>query len=216
MSTTARFASWQLLLLAAGPLLIAGALTHPRVPGMAAMLAHPDWFLSHLVQVLGYGALTAAFVLLRRSGGGPAGRWMHLAVWGAALQTVEAIFHLSAMVDLQRLNAGSVTPVLSTHLFLAAIFYPLFALAMIALIAAGARQRALGSWWIAMLGIMGAALHGVAAIVVVVLGKTQFGFLFAGIALFGLWAVLASLWPARSRAGASAAQLTGEQLAAGH
>jgi hypothetical protein len=203
MRTSSRLAAWRLLLLAASPLLVVGALRHPRVPGMPAMLAHPDWLLSHLAALAGYLSLLGGLVLLRRAGGGPPGPWLRLAIVGAALQAVEAVFHAAAVVDLGRLNAGHATPVLSTHLALAALLYPLFSLSMIGLIVAGARGRALGSWWIAPLGLLGVLSHGAAAIVVVVLGMTGLGALFAGIALFGLWLLPAALWPARHPAGAA-------------
>lgn len=200
-STPARIAAYRLAFAAAGPLLIFGALRHPRVPGMPAMLAHADWLLSHLLQLAGYLALLGGLMLYGRARGAEPGPWLRLAVVGAALQTIEAAFHAAAVVDLDRLNAGHATPVLTTHLRLAVIFYPAFALSMAALIVTGARRRALGSWWIAPLGLLGVISHGAAAILVVALGM-PLGVLFAGIALFGLWLTLVAVLPGRSTAGA--------------
>src|SRR6185312_1991711 len=89
--------------------------------------------------------------------------WLRWAIVAAALQTVEMTLHTLAFVDHDHLVAGQPTPVLSTHLTLAVVVYPLFALTMIGIIVAGARERALGSWWIAGLGIAGVAAHGAAA-----------------------------------------------------
>lgn len=69
MSTPARLARWRLAFGVAAPLIILGTLQHPRVPGIAAMLAHPDWLRSHLLLLAGYMALLAGQVLYRREPG---------------------------------------------------------------------------------------------------------------------------------------------------
>ncbi len=168
------------------------------------MLADPGWLLSHLLQLAGYAAFLGGLLLYRRAPGALQGPWLRVAIVGAALQAIEMAVHAAAMVDLDRLHAGHATPVLSTHLVLTVLFYPLFSLAMGALIVASARRRALGSWWIAPLGLLGLLCHAAAAILVVVL-ELPVGPLFAGIALFGLWLPLAALLPARHAAGAAAA-----------
>lgn len=196
MPSPTRPAAWRLLFVAGALLIVPGTLRHPRDPEMAAMLANPDWMPSHLLLLAGFVALLAGLLAYRRTGGAGTKRWVTLGIAGTALQVVEAAFHAAAVVDLDRLHAGAGTPVLSTHLALAALFYPLFSLSMIYLIVSGARERSLGSWWIAPLGILGVVMHGAAAILVVVLGL-GLGVLFAGIALFGLWMLLAALWPVR-------------------
>ena len=202
MSSSSRPAAWRLLFLAAAPLIVLGTLRHPRVPGMAGMMAHPDWVPSHVIILAGYAAVLGGLLLLRRSqGGGAMTRWLRLAIVGTALQVVEAVFHAAAVVDLHRLTAGHATPVLSTHLVLTALFYPLFSLSMLGLIVAGARERSLGSWWIAPLGMLGVIVHATAAILVVVVGMTGVGVLFAGIGLFGIWLLLAALWRTRRTTG---------------
>lgn len=191
------------LLVVSGVLLIVGAWMHPRDPGMAAMMLNRNWLPSHLAGLVGVAGLLAWLVLVHRSGTGPAGHWLPLAIGAAALQSVEAFFHLISMVDAHRLESGGPTVLLDIHLFLTPITYPLFTLAMIALIAAGARSGTLGNWWIAPLGMLGVALPGAASILVVVLDY-PLGFLFAGIMLFGLWAVVAALLPVRSPVPAAA------------
>jgi hypothetical protein len=199
-----RIASWRPLLFAAGVLMIAGSATHPRDPSMQQMLMNPIWVPSHALMLAGYVSLLASLWLLHRSGGGPAGRWMQIALAGTALQTLEAFFHLIAVVDADRMQAGHATPVYTVHMLLGAVGYPVFALVAMALVVAGARTRTLGRWWIAPLGVLGALLPGLAAVFVIWMGA-DVGVLFAGIAFFGLWEIVASLLPIRVAAESSAA-----------
>lgn len=196
---TTSFPRWRLFVLLGGLLICIGGPMHPG-GSMAQMLAHPSWVPGHTLVTLGFAALLAGLVMLARAGTVPPStrRWLRFAVVATALQTIEMVLHTAAAVDHGNLVAGRATPVLSTHLALAVAFYPLFGAAIIALILAGARDRALGSWWIAPLGVVGAAAHGAAAPLVVLLGDERFRILFPGIALFALWAVIAALWPARA------------------
>ena len=93
-----------------------------------------------------------------------------------------------------RLVAGLATPVLTTHLWMTAVVYPIFALTIIAFLIAAGRDRVLGSWWIAWLGIIGVTGHGIAGPLVVIWG-IQTG-LFALIVLLAIWMILAACWPA--------------------
>jgi len=208
-----RIASWRPLLLAAGVLMIAGSATHPRDPSMQQMLMNPIWVPSHALMLAGYVSLLASLVLLHRSGGGPVGRWMVIALAGTALQTVEALFHLISVVDAGRLQAGHATPVFTAHMVLGAVGYPVFALVAAALVIAGARTRTLGRWWIAPLGVLGALLPGLAGVLVIWMGATGVGFLFAGIALFGLWEIVAAVLPVRVAAGSPAASRNAAAMA---
>ncbi len=61
------------------------------------------------------------------------------------------------------------------------------------------RARAIGSVWMAWIGVLGALSHGLAAILVAGLGLLQFRVLFPGVVLLALWLVLAALWPRRMR-----------------
>ncbi|HEX8452284.1 MAG TPA: hypothetical protein VF647_09325 [Longimicrobium sp.] len=199
MPISSRPAAWRMLFLISGLMMVPGALTHPRGGGMPVMLADPGWISSHLLMLGGHVALVAGLLAL-----GQRTSWLRVGVVVAALQVVEAAFHAAAFVDAHHLQAGRPTPVLSTHMLLTPLVYPLFALGMIWVIVAAARAGALGSGWIAPLGVAGVAAHGAAAIVVGVLGHDELGPLFAGIALFGLWCVFASLWPVRARSSAAA------------
>lgn len=207
-----RIASWRPLLLAAGVLMIAGSMTHPRDPSMQQMLMNPIWVPSHSLMLAGYVSLLASLFLLHRSGGGPAGRWMRIALAGTALQTLEAFFHLIAVVDAERMQAGHATPVFTAHMILGGVGYPVFALVAMALVVAGARTRTLGRWWIAPLGVLGALLPGLAGILVIWMDMGV-GVLFAGIAFFGLWEIVAALLPVRVAAESPAAPRSAAALA---
>lgn len=203
--TTTPSLRWRVPVLVAGVLVLLGAPRHPRGT-MTEMLAHPDWVMAHTLVLAGFVVLLAGLVMLRRGGAHPARTawWLRFAVIATALQALEMAVHTAAVVDHASLAAGRATPVLSTHLALSVVIYPLFGAAIVGLIVAAARERAAGSWWIAWLGIIGATAHGLAAPLVVLSGDTRFAILFPGIALLALWMVLASLWPVRARAAAPA------------
>lgn len=167
---------------------------------MAEMLANVDWVLSHTLLLAGYVALLVGLLLHRRTGPPERTRcWAGLAMIGTTLQVIEAAFHTAAVVDHGNLLAGAPTPVLTVHLWLTVVLYPLFAVSVIGLIVAGARDRALGSPWIAWIGVAGLVAHGTAGPLVAGLGLTQFAFLFPLVMLFALWAVLAAVWPLPAR-----------------
>lgn len=203
MMTTASL-RWRLPFFVAGALLLKGGSMHPGGT-MAEMISHPDWVMGHTLVFAGYVVLLAG-LLLRRGAGVPQrmGTWMRFAVIATAAQAVEMAVHTMSYVDHANLVAGHTTPVLSTHLALAVVCYPLFGAGIIGLIVAGARERGLGSWWIAWLGVIGAAAQGLAAPIVVLSGDTRFAVLFIGIAPLALWVVLAALWPVRAAAAAPA------------
>ncbi len=192
---------WRLFFLLCGLSILAGG---PRHPGgtMAEMLAHPDWILSHSLQFAGFVSLLIGLLLYQRAVALPerTRRWTRWAVVGTVLQAVEMGFHTAAVVDQGKLIAGATTPILTTHIWLAVVLYPLFAVTIIGLIVAGARDRALGSAWIAWIGIVGALAHGAAAPLVAGLGLDQFRVLFPGVGLLAIWAVLAAVWPIRAAA----------------
>ena len=196
---------WRLPLFAAGALLFAGGQMHPDGT-MEQMLGDPIWIPGHLLVLAGYASLLAGLVLLRRAGEHPplTRRWLRLAVLVTAGQTVEMVAHTVAVVDHGNLVAGHATPVLYTHYMLALVFYPLFAAGMIGLMVAGARERTLGSWWIAWIGAVGVAAQGVAVPLILATGNRGFSFLFAGILPLAVWMVLASLWPVRVPAASAA------------
>ena len=76
-------------------------------------------------------------------------RWLLLAIVTTALEAVEMGVHTVAYVDVDALALGHSTPVLTTHLWLATLIYPLFAVSLMGLIGLGQRGNSLGSRWIA-------------------------------------------------------------------
>lgn len=169
------------------------------------MLGHPEWAPSHALLLAGFVLLPVGILLYSRAIPLPerTRRWTRLALIGALLQAVEMAFHLAAYVDHANLLAGRATPVLTTHLSLTVVCYPIFGLTIAGWIVAGMRDRALGSPWIAWIGILGALAHGAAGPLVVAFGIGQAAALFPMVILLAIWLVLAALWPIR-RAGVSA------------
>lgn len=199
---------WRPLFVVAGVLISAGGMQHPR-GSMAEMLAHPDWVMSHTLVLVGFLSLLAGLVLYRRAVTLPArsARWLRLALVGTVLQVVEMVFHTVSVVDVDHLAAGHSTPILTTHLVLAVILYPIFGVTMIGFIVATARDRTLGSPWVAWLGVLGAAAHGAAPPLVVGLRIAEARILFPMLLLLALWLVLAALWPLRKPAAAPGERL---------
>lgn len=196
------FGSWRPLFLLSGVLIMVGGMNHPR-GRMVEMLAHPDWVWSHTLLLLGFLSLLAGLVLYRRAAAPlpkRTSRWLRLALYGTVLQAIEMAFHTVSVVDGEHLAAGHPTPVLTTHLVQAVILYPVFAVTIIGFIVATARDRTLASPWIAWLGILGAAAHGLSTPLVVGLRISQAGILFPLVMLLAIWLALAAVWPRRSPA----------------
>lgn len=188
--------AWRVLFALSGLLILAGGPRHP-LGTMAEMLAHPDWVPSHALMLAGFTAMTAGLWRLRAASVLPSRShwWSTLALAGAGLQTLEMLLHTLAYVDHGHLVAGQSTPILSTHLFLSVTMYPVFAVTLIGFILASVRDRAIGSPWIAWIGIIGAAGHGLSAPLVVGLGMVAARVLFPLLVGVGVWLLLAAVWP---------------------
>jgi hypothetical protein len=190
---------WRVCFLLAGGAILAGGPLHPDGT-MADMLADPNWLPSHALMTLGFVMMWAGLVLWGRTpANAPRVRaWLRPAVAATMLQAIDMALHTAAMVDHDRLVAGLATPVLTMHLWMTAVVYPVFGAMVVAFLVAAGRDRALGSWWIAWLGIIGAAGHGAAGPLVVVWEIPWATALFPLIVLVGLWMILAACWPARA------------------
>ena len=191
---------WRGCFLLAAALILAGGPQHPG-GSIAEMLAHPKWVISHVLVLGGFVALFAGLLLYGQGGALPerTRRWRRIAIVGAVLQTVEMIFHTAAYVDHGHLVAGEPTPVLTIHLVLAFILYPVFGVTMAGFILATARERTLASPWIAWLGLAGVVAHGAAPPLVLGAGWEWARIFFPMVMLFALWLVFAALWPLRAR-----------------
>lgn len=190
---------WRALFILATLLLAAGGPQHPKGT-MAEMLRDPAWLRAHALMFLGFVALLFGLLSYAGSTSLPnrTRRWLRLAIVGTLVQTIEMGFHTAAAADSAHLLAGAPTPILTIHLWMAVVIYPFFAMTIIGLILAGARDRVLGSYWIAWLGILGAVAHGVAPPLVIVGKVERATLLFPFLMLLALWLTLAALWPRRA------------------
>jgi hypothetical protein len=159
------------------------------------MLAAPSWRSGHLLAFGGFVAMTAGVWMWSRHAPRAVRTVTLIALAASALQSLEMFIHAMADVDLASLRTGASTPVLSTHMAMTAVIYPIFGLSIIAFIVATARNTLLGSKWIAWIGIAGAAMHGAAGLLVVAFEIEWARELFPGIVLLALWLILAGLWP---------------------
>jgi hypothetical protein len=191
---------WRILFAAGGVIMAAGGPLHPRGETMHSMLIDPNWFPSHMAQLVGFGLMTLGMMRFRRVlPHSPAvRRWSGLAALGLALQTVEMAFHLASMVDAEKLAAGLATPVLSTHIVLALTIYPLLAILMSGLIVVAARTRELGTPLLAPLGIAGLVAQAIAVVLVAGFDMQAARIGFPMVMLFAIWTVVVSLMPSRT------------------
>jgi hypothetical protein len=188
--------TWRVLFVMAGLLLLAGGPRHPA-GSMLEMLNHHDWFMAHALVTLGYGTMVAGLIAFLRTGAASPGmkRWTRFAIAGTALQTVEMAVHTAAMVDAGHLAAGHATPVLTTHLAMSMVFYPLFGFTSAAFFMTGVRERAIGSPWIVWIGVIGTVANGIAPILVVLAGWAEARILFVFMVGIAIWLLLAAVWP---------------------
>ncbi|MGE0445207.1 MAG: hypothetical protein AB7P99_08255 [Vicinamibacterales bacterium] len=191
----------RLSLIVGGVMISIGGPMHPGGT-MAEMLADPVWFTAHALVTAGFCGLLAGLELLRRQSSVPAsvGRWLLLAVIVTAAQTIDMAVHTMAYVDGPALVAGQSTPVLTTHLALTAVIYPLFGALLAIFIAIAGHTRVLGSNWVSWIGVLGCIGHGIAGPGTVLFEVPWARALFPTIVLVALWAILAGVWPAQRAA----------------
>ena len=192
--------TWRVLFAVAGAMMVAGGPRHP-LGSMLEMLMHHDWFMAHALVTLGYGAMVAGLVAFSSTAANtPALRsWTRFAIVATALQTLELAVHTVAMVDAGNLAAGHATPVLTTHLAMSMVFYPLFGVASAAFFIKAMRERAIGSPWFVWIGVIGTLANGIAPILVGLFGWMEARILFTFMIGIALWLLLAAVWPAYAR-----------------
>lgn len=191
---------WRLFFIVSALFLMAGGPQHPGGT-MAEMLADRKWIPAHSLMLAGFVVLLAGLLVYQRNAlPERTRRWLRFAIIGTLLQAVEMAFHTAAVVDHDHLVAGSGTPVLTTHLWLAVFFYPIFGVLFSGFIIAGMRDHVLGSRWIGWLGILGLLANGAAPVLVVLLKIEGARILFPFALFIALWLILAGLWPLRVEA----------------
>lgn len=190
---------WRALFVVTAACIMIGGPQHPQGT-MLQMLQDPKWFIAHAFMTAGFLALTAALVVIKRdlAGAPRVAKAIRFALPATIFQTIEMGLHTIANVDAANLAAGQATPVLTTHITLAVIAYPIWGAAMIALLVAGMRDRALGSGWIQWLGIAGLTAHGLSTPLVGLLQIESARILFPMILFFAIWMVLAALVRAKA------------------
>jgi hypothetical protein len=192
---------WRAPFVIGGFLYLWGSAQHPRGT-MAEMMAAPEWVPGHTTVFIALLVLTLGLVLVRRTGRATAStdRWLRFVIIATALEAVEMGVHTVAYVDGEALAQGHSTPVLTLHLWLATLIYPFFAISLVGLIRAGQREGVLGSRWIAWLGMLGAAAHGIVMWLVYIFEIFWAPILFpiAAVSL-SLWFMLAGVWPSGIR-----------------
>ena len=192
---------WRALFVVGGFLYLWGSAQHPRGT-MAEMMAAPAWVPGHTTVFVALLVLTLGLVLLRRTVRASASmdRWLLYSIVATALEAVEMGVHTVAYVDVEALTLGHSTPVLTSHLWLATLVYPLFAVSLIGLIRLGQRQGLLGSPWISWIGMLGAAAHGIVMWLVYIFEIFWAPILFPVAAVsLSLWFMLAGVWPSSMR-----------------
>lgn len=190
--------TWRAFFVIGGLLVAIGGPQHPGGT-MLDMLTDPAWFRAHALIFAGMLAWTIGLWLFGQTQGAIAvpKRWFHFALVMTVLQTVEMAVHTMAYLDADALAAGAATPVLTTHLWLTVVVYPIFGIAMIGFIWMAQRKRSLGSPWIGWLGMLGAAAHGTAGFLVAGFNVGWARILFPFLVFLALWFVLAGLWRIR-------------------
>jgi hypothetical protein len=190
---------WRGWFVAGGLLYFAGGAQHPQGE-MVEMLADPVWARGHATSLVGLICMTLGLLAFRRVRIQPAAldKWLRLGIVALALEAVEMAVHTAAYVDAAALAVGDATPVLTTHIWLATIIYPIFGIVFGGMVLAGVRTRALGSPWILPIGLVGAVAHGVVMPLSHGLGVEAARGLFPIAAVtISLWFVLAGAWPTR-------------------
>ena len=147
---------------------------------MVDMLADPSWIPIHVAILIGLCLMAAGLFVFRRDVemSPRLSRWLGFAVVMTMCEILEMAVHTVAFVNADELAAGTATPVLTTHLSLATIFYTPYAISMIGAIWLGQRERVLGSPWYGWIGLFGASAHGVVMWLAIVLKIGPAGILF--------------------------------------
>jgi len=177
------------LFLIGGPLHPSSDSSLPESQATAELIGGGTWIPSHALILAGaIGYLIGLFGLARSRM--PLSTSARRAAWvaevGAVLLAVEGVFHLGAFLDEDAALAGDSIPILSTHMALSLVVYPLFTFAVGAL--AVLSRRTLTHPVVGAVGAIGAVAFGVAPALVGLASIEALALLFPlGGALIALW-----------------------------
>jgi cytochrome bd-type quinol oxidase subunit 2 len=195
--------SYRPLLAVAGVFALVGGPMHPDADPsgslseeLAVMTADPRWVLGHALVAASAVLLAAGLWALHRRGGleRRAARALRVAAAAVSLYVVETLFHMAAGVDSDALAAGDFAPIAGTHLLLASVLYPVSGAALVLLGLALLRDGRGLRRVIALLAVLGGALHASSLPVVMLLPDIDGTPLFAGASvLVALWSLVTGL-----------------------
>jgi hypothetical protein len=186
------------LLGAAGVFLGVGGQLHPRGEGdtldeaLASMLGSDAWAPAHVLLLVGVVLAVAGFshAYRHRTFGGPAGRWLLVAIVGWGLGAVELVPHLFATQDLAGLEDHGETPLVDAHLLLQTFVSPALGLSGAAVaIAVALTARTKPAWVLAAFAVIGGVAFALAGPLVNGTDDPGFAVLFAGDAGLAVWLV---------------------------
>jgi len=167
----------------------------PEAEQTAESLGAAAWIPAHALLLVGSVGFLIGLVALARSPMSlptAARRATWVAAVGAALFVVEGVFHLGAFADRDAVLSGEATPLLSTHMAMGLVAYPLFAFAVAAL--AVLSGHTLTHPVVGVIGAIGAVAFGVAPTLVGAAGIEALVFLFpVGGIILGLWITVAGV-----------------------
>jgi hypothetical protein len=157
----------------------------------AHMLADPRWVPAHALLLAGFALMVPGVLSIVRdeSLSGTVRKIARVALAGAVLSVVEAVFHLASASEATALAKGGSAPIVQIHLQLARIAFPLIGVSIAALAIVGARSRAMTHPLVATIGVVGGLMHGLSAPIVVTSQNQHFSVLFMGGALMAIWLV---------------------------
>jgi hypothetical protein len=180
-------------LAAAGLLLAAGGILHPRVDaavefeaGLAGMFESGAWVAAHALTMAGFAALAVSLSLLAR---GSVIGW--IAAAGAALAAIETVPHLLAASEADALTGGGSTPLTDLHTALQAVATPAVGLSIAALaVVSGGRI-------VAAFAVVGGVAYALAGPAIALTQDSALSPLFAGSAGIAIWCVVTGVRMAR-------------------
>lgn len=183
-------------LAAAGLLLAAGGVLHPRVDtgvtfeaGLAGMFESGAWVAAHALTMAGYAALAVSLAVLVRGS-----VWGRIAVAGAALAAIESVPHLLAASEADALAGGGSTPLTDLHTILQAVATPAVGLSIAAL---AVTNTLAGGRIAAAVAVVGGVAFALAGPAIALTENSGLSPLFAGSAGISLWCVVAGARLAR-------------------